>query len=139
MIDVRRRLGRREPCRAGAHGFAHERRHLLDLAVRRLALGCGFAHDEAAHRGVPDVDADVDAEALVEDVQQRREAVPVPRQPLLEHRRRHALDLREELHHPLAVAGLARGDRVAAVTGDDRRDAVVAGRRRMALERHLRS
>src|SRR5207244_6947925 len=43
-----------------------------------------------------------------------------------------------ELRHPLAVFGAAGRDRVAAVPGHDRRDAVVAGGRRERLEGELR-
>jgi hypothetical protein len=50
----------------------------------------------------------------------------------------HVLDLGEDAGHELAVAGLARGEREAAVAGQHRGHAVVAGDRGVGVEGDLR-
>ena len=138
LVRVRGRLRRRETRRAGRHRLADEPAHVLDLLGRGGALRSRVAHDEAAERRVADVDRGVDPEPAVEDVEEGGKALPVPRQPAAQHRRRHPLDLGEQRRHPLAVLGAAGRDRVAAVPGHHGGDAVIARRGGEGLEGELR-
>ena len=138
LIDVRRRVRGREAGRPRRHRVAHEGAHVAELVLGGRAFGRALAHDEAAERRVPDVDRGVDPEPCLEEAEERREGVPLPREPVAQHARRHALDLREETAQPVVVLARAGGDRVAAVARYHRRDAVEAGRGGVGVEGELR-
>ena len=84
-----------------------------------------------------DVEGGVDPEAPLQDVQERGKRIPVPGEALAEHVRRHPLDPGEELDQPVVVLARAGRDRVAAVAGDDRGDAVEAGGGGVGVEGEL--
>src|SRR5207247_11184915 len=73
----------------------------------------------------------------LQDVQQGGERVPVPGEAFAQYVRRHPLDPGEELDQPVVVLARAGRDRVAAVAGDDRGDAVEAGGGGVGVEGEL--
>ena len=84
-------LARREADGAVAEGVAHELLHLDDLVVGRGAFGRVVAHDEPAHRAVPDVRADVHPEPAVETGEEVGERAAAERDARGERVGRHAL------------------------------------------------
>ncbi len=113
---------------------------LTDLVVGRGAFVARFAHDEDAHRGVPDVAREVDQRApRLDRVEVLREGLElVPRHAREQRVGRHVLDVLQRAHEQLAVLGPHGRDREAAVAGDDRRDAVPTARRQRRVPEDLR-
>ena len=71
VVGVDVELRGREPERAFAHRLASTNACIAhDLVVGRRAFARRRAHHPAPHRGVPDVDRDVDADASVEAVEE---------------------------------------------------------------------
>ena len=90
-----------------------------------LAVDPALAHHEDAQRRVRQLAADIHVElAPTELVQIVRIALPVPRQPLGEHREGDVLDPFHQLDQPLVVCGPAGREADAAVAHHHRRDAV---------------
>ena len=139
VARVRRRLRRGEPDGAGLDGFTDERPHRVDLVVGRLAFGGRRAEDVQPQRGVPDhrrhIQTLVDA---VECVEIFGEGLERPVDPGFECLDRHALDVLKRAGDHTPMLGACRRNREAAVAHHDRRDAVPARRRQIAVPRHLR-
>ena len=113
--------------------------HRLDFGRLRRALGRRVAHDISADRRMADENRDVDSAALaLEHLQVLRDGFEIPAHTGAQHLERHALDLREVLHHELAVARAAGRDGEAAVADDRRGDAERRRGRRPRIPGELR-
>ena len=103
------------------------------------ALVPRVAHHEQPHRGVPDVRGVVEDGAVPLDrVEVLGERLEVPRDPGLERREAHVLDVLERAPDEAAVLRSARRDREPAVAGDDAGDAVPRRRRERGIPEDLR-
>ena len=98
----------REAERTGVDAVAHDRLHLLDLAIGRGARLAFVAHHVIAHRGVADQIADIDAEMPVEVVHVLRDRLPFDLDGVQD-LHRDGFDIGEELGHPLFLAAAHRG------------------------------
>src|SRR4051812_29436902 len=96
--------------------------HRIDLAVCGGTLCCGVTHDVRAQRRMADERGDVDRGALaLEHVEVLREGLEIPADARAQDIERHAFDLGEIAHYPLAVRGAAGRDSEATVADDGSR------------------
>jgi hypothetical protein len=136
---MRRRRAGREADRARLHRFADQRLHRSNLRVGRCAQGSITTHDESAHAAVSDVRCDVDRAALTAQLSEvLRKGFEPPIDALAQDVERHALDVREIAHRPLAVLGLAGCDGEAAVADHCSRDPERRRRAHARVPRDLR-
>ena len=123
----------REAERALPDGVPDELLHLFHLGGSGLGpLERLVTHDPAAHGGVADERARVDAEALVEVIEVAPERRPLPGDALLQALHGDGLDAREHHGEGVVVLRFHRGERQRAVAEDDAGDAVL---RREGAER----
>ena len=109
-----------------------------DLVGARRPVRGLVAHDVAAHGGVADVAAGVDAQATLEPAPEVAEAAALPAQALAQRLDRHAFDPAQHLRQPVAVAEARRRQREAAVAGQHGGHAVPRRRRRGRIPVELR-
>ena len=114
-----------EPRRPCLHRLGQDPLHLRDLVGRGRALVGVGAHGEQAHRGVPDVGGEVEADAAALDRRQVfGEGGEVPGDARLQGGDVHVLDVLQRARDQIAVLGVGGRNGEAAVAGHDRRDPV---------------
>ena len=136
-IVVRARPRRRQAERARPQALRHHALHRDQVVGGGGALRRPFAHDDAAHRRVPDEEARVGCERAVDAVEVVAERRPVPRHTGRERGGRHALDAGEHVQEVVAVLRPQRRDREAAVPADDGRHPVQRRRAQRRVEEDL--
>ena len=112
--------------RAGVHRRFGQRRHLRDIVHARLfAIGAAFAHHEHAQRRVRQLQADIHVEgAASQAVEIFGEALPIPRQAVLQHREGQILHAFHQPDQPILILHPARRETDAAIAGNHRGNAV---------------
>ena len=111
--------------RTAVERIGHYLLHARDLGVGGLTLVGVVAHHVEAHRRVADIAPEVDDRAAPRDgIEVLAVALEVPLDTSFERRQAHVLDLVERAQQRAPVLGTRRGDAVAAVAGNDRRDAL---------------
>ncbi len=128
------RARRAEAQRAGLDALAGQGSHGVDVEGGRRFTGCAaLAHDVQSQGTVGHLRGEVDVEAAaVERVEELREGLPRPGQPLVQRRTGDVLDALHELDEPFVVGGADRCEADAAVPGDHGGHAV-PGRRDQAV------
>jgi hypothetical protein len=137
VVLCRRQRGGK-PGGAGAHGFRHDRPHLLNFRWRGRSLSRRVSHDPSPHVRVADVTGEVDAEPALQHGEELGERLKlVPRDPR-QRDRIHVLHFRENAFDELLIRLADRSRREAAVTRQDGRDAVKARHCRVRVKGDLR-
>ena len=127
---VVQRARRGEAEGAGEHGLAGQVGHRRDVVGRRRLTRCAtLTHHVQAHGAVGDLGAEVDVPWMsLEVVEVLREALPRPRQPLVQRRAGDVLDAFHQLDEALVIGGPNGREADAAVAHHGRRDTVPARR-----------
>lgn len=115
----------------------HELLHLRQLCVVGFVPDGALTHHDPAHSGVAYHEARVDAEPAFELGQVFPERGPIPADALREALEGHAFDARQHAHQIARGACRERGDTEAAISAQNRRDAMKAGRAEDAVPEDL--
>ncbi len=112
--------------RAGVHRRFGQRRHLRDIVHARLfAIGTAFAHHEHTQRGVWQLQANIQVElAAGQAVEIFREALPIPRQAVLQDREGQILHAFHQPDQPILILHPTRREAHPAIAGNHRGDTV---------------
>jgi len=129
----------RESDGAGIHRLSDDPLHRGDLVGTGRPLRRLFAHHVLAHGRMSDERRDVDPERQSRDgIEVLGEALEAPGNPGLQRLEAHAFDVLENARDLGAIRGPGRCDSEAAITHDDRRDAVPGRGRQVRVPEDLR-
>ena len=131
---------RRETERARFHRLGREAPHGRDLGVggHLRVIGAAVAHHERAERGVRHLRAEVDrVRGAVDHVEVFGEALPSPRDPLVERGAGDVLDTLHQADQEIVTIAAHRRETHPAVPHDDGRDALPRRRRQQRVPRDL--